>query len=55
MVLHSTLLITDLFETGTFLAIFARGPVERKLYPDVTDAAFYQYFLSCRGRCCTSS
>ena len=46
VVLHSTLLVTDLFETGTFLAIFARGPAQRKIYPDVTEAAFYQYVLS---------
>jgi cytochrome c oxidase subunit III len=46
VVLHSTLLVTDLFETGTFAVIFGRGPVQRKLYPDVTEAAFYQYFLS---------
>ncbi len=44
--LHSTLLVTDLVETGCFTLLFARGPAERKLYPDVTEAAFYQYFLS---------
>ena len=46
VILHSTLLLTDLVETGCFGFLFAKGPVERKLYPDVADAAFYQYFLS---------
>jgi cytochrome c oxidase subunit 3 len=46
VVLHSTLLLTDVFETGTFAAIFLKGPAMRKHYSDATDAAFYQYFLS---------
>jgi cytochrome c oxidase subunit III len=46
VVLHSTLLLTDLFETGVFAILFNRGPVQKKLFPDVTEAAFYQYFLS---------
>jgi cytochrome c oxidase subunit III len=46
VVLHSTLLVTDLFETGVFAVLFNRGPVQKKLFPDVTEAAFYQYFLS---------
>jgi cytochrome c oxidase subunit III len=44
--LHSTLLVTDLFETGCFAVLFGRGPTERKHYSDVTEASFYQYFLS---------
>ena len=46
VVLHSTLLVTDLFETGVFAILFNRGPAQKKLYSDVTEAAFYQYFLS---------
>lgn len=45
-VLHSTLVVTDLFETGTLAAIFLSGRAEVKHYPDVADAADYQYFLS---------
>ena len=46
IVLHSTLLVTDFFETGIFAVLFNHGPVQKKLFPDVTEAAFYQYFLS---------
>ena len=46
VVMHSTLVIVDLFETGVFAAIFRGGTAERKFYPDVADAAAYQYFLS---------
>lgn len=46
MVLHGTLLLTDGFETGTLAVLFAKGPVERKRYPDASDAAAYQYFFS---------
>ena len=45
VVLHSTLLVTDLVETGSFAFLFRR-PTERKHYADVTEASFYQYFLS---------
>jgi len=46
VVLHSTLLLTDLFETTVFAALFMSGKAERKHYPDVADGAQYQYFLS---------
>lgn len=46
VVLHSTLLVTDVFETGSLIALFASGKAKRKHYPDVSDAADYQYFLS---------
>jgi heme/copper-type cytochrome/quinol oxidase subunit 3 len=46
LVVHGTLLLTDLFETGTMAILFAKGPVERRLFPDASDAAAYQYFLS---------
>ncbi|MBW3654467.1 MAG: cytochrome c oxidase subunit 3 [Gemmatimonadetes bacterium] len=45
-VLHSTLLLVDVFETATLLALFAMGKAKRKHYPDASDAADYQYFLS---------
>jgi cytochrome c oxidase subunit III len=44
--LHTVLLVADLLETATFLAIFRLRKMEPKHYPDVEDAAFYQYFLS---------
>ncbi|HEX6042810.1 cytochrome c oxidase subunit 3 [Longimicrobium sp.] len=46
VVLHSTLIVVDVFETGTIAALFMTGKARRKHYPDVSDAAFYQYFLS---------
>ena len=46
VVAHGTLLLTDFFETGVFTAMFASGRAEVKHYPDVSDAALYQYFLS---------
>ena len=46
VVLHSTLLVTDVFETGALIALFASRKARRKHYPDVSDAADYQYFLS---------
>jgi hypothetical protein len=46
LVVHGTLLLTDLFETGTMAIMFAKGPIERRLFPDASDAAAYQYFLS---------
>lgn len=46
VVLHSTLVLVDVFETGTLGALFLTGKAKRKHYPDVGDAADYQYFLS---------
>lgn len=46
VVLHATLLVVDVFETATLLALFATGKALRKHYPDASDAADYQYFLS---------
>lgn len=43
---HTTLLLADIAETGTFYMIFRRGKQEPKHYPDTEDAAMYQYFLS---------
>jgi cytochrome c oxidase subunit III len=46
LVLHGTLIFTDLFETGVFAAIFLTGRGMMKHYSDAVDAADYQYFLS---------
>lgn len=46
VMLHATLVFVDVFETGTLAALFLTGQAKRKHYPDVSDAADYQYFLS---------
>lgn len=46
VVLHSTLVAVDVLETGTLGVMFLTGHARRKHYPDASDAAFYQYFLS---------
>ena len=46
VVLHSTLVVTDIFETGALAALFMARKAKRKHYPDASDAAAYQYFLS---------
>ncbi len=46
VVLHATLLVVDVFETGTLAWLFLSGRAMRKHYPDASDAADYQYFLS---------
>lgn len=46
VVLHTTLIVVDFFETGTIAALFLSGRAMRKHYPDAADAAFYQYFIS---------
>ena len=46
VVLHTTLIVVDFFETGTLAALFLTGRALRKHYPDAADAAFYQYFMS---------
>jgi cytochrome c oxidase subunit I+III len=46
VVLHTTLIVVDFFETGTLSALFLSGRAMRKHYPDAADAAMYQYFMS---------
>lgn len=46
VVLHFTLIIVDVFETGTLGLLFLLGKARRKHYPDAADAADYQFFLS---------
>lgn len=46
MFAHTTLLVTDVFETGTIAAIFLLGRQATKHYSDAEDAGVYQYFLS---------
>lgn len=46
VVLHSTLVLTDIFESGALAALFMSRKAKRKHYPDASDAADYQYFLS---------
>jgi len=46
VVLHATLVLVDVFETGTLAALFLSGKAKRKHFPDASDAADYQYFLS---------
>lgn len=44
--LHTALVIADLIESTVMLTMFRRRKIEAKHFPDVGDAAFYQYFLS---------
>jgi cytochrome c oxidase subunit III len=46
VVLHATLVVVDLFETGAFAVLFLLGHAQKKHYPDASDAADYQYYLS---------
>jgi cytochrome c oxidase subunit III len=46
LILHTTLLVADLFETGCFAVMFLIGHAQRKHYSDIGDAALYQFFLS---------
>jgi cytochrome c oxidase subunit III len=46
LVLHATLLVADFFETIVMVSLFIFGRAMKKHYSDVSDAAFYQYFLS---------
>lgn len=46
LVLHATLIVVDVFETGALAVMFMLGHAEKKHYPDVSDAADYQYYLS---------
>jgi cytochrome c oxidase subunit III len=46
VLLHGTLILFDLFETGALTVLFASGYAQVKHYPDASDAALYQYYLS---------
>ena len=46
IILHTTLLVVDFIETSIVAAIFHLRRAEIKHYPDVSDAALYQYYLS---------
>jgi cytochrome c oxidase subunit 3 len=46
VVLHSTLIVVDVFETGIIGLLFLTGRAKRKHFPDASDAADYQLFLS---------
>jgi heme/copper-type cytochrome/quinol oxidase subunit 3 len=46
VVLHGTLLAVNLVETAVLAWVFLSGRAERKNYPDASDAAGYQYYLS---------
>jgi cytochrome c oxidase subunit I+III len=46
VILHSTLLVVDLFETGAFAVLFLMGHAHNKHYPDASGAAEYQFLLS---------
>lgn len=44
--LHTSLMVADMIETMVVMIMFRRRKIEAKHFPDVEDAAFYQYFLS---------
>lgn len=46
VILHGTLLLVDLFETGALAVLFVSGHAQVKHFADAADAALYQYFLS---------
>lgn len=46
VVLHATLIILDFFESLVLAVMFVTGRAQKKHYPDVSDAAGYQYYLS---------
>ncbi|HET8633662.1 MAG TPA: hypothetical protein VFL88_05910 [Gemmatimonadales bacterium] len=46
LVAHSTLLVTQVFESSTMAAILYLGPVEPKHFGDVDDSCLYWYFLT---------
>lgn len=46
VVLHTTLIVVDLFETGALALLFLLGHAQKKHFPDASDAADYQYYLS---------
>jgi heme/copper-type cytochrome/quinol oxidase subunit 3 len=46
LVTHLTLLVADVFETGTAAVIFTLGRDEPKHFPDASDNSAYWYFLA---------
>lgn len=46
VVLHATLIVLDFFECLVLAVMFIAGRARKKHYPDVSDAAGYQYYLS---------
>jgi cytochrome c oxidase subunit III len=46
VVLHGTLVLTDFGESATLTALFLSRRAQNKHYPDICDAALYQYYLS---------
>lgn len=46
LILHGTLILTDVFETGTVAAIFTRGKQEGKHFVAAADNAFYTYYMA---------
>jgi cytochrome c oxidase subunit I+III len=46
LVAHTTLLVTQVFESSTMAAILYLGPVEPKHFGDVDDSCLYWYFLT---------
>ena len=46
VVAHSTLVATDLLETGAIAGLSFSGRWRDKHYSDASDAALYQYYLS---------
>lgn len=45
VITHTTLLVTDLFETLVLATIFARKREQEKHYPDASDNSLYSYFM----------
>jgi cytochrome c oxidase subunit III len=45
LALHTSLVVTDVFETGFLAVIMGRPPVEKKYFVDATNNALYSYFL----------
>lgn len=46
VIAHFTLLIVDVFETGTLAMIFTLAKQEEKHFSEVSDNAFYSYFMT---------
>ena len=46
VILHTTLVVVDTFETATLAWMFQSGHAKMKHFMDTSDATFYQYFLS---------
>jgi heme/copper-type cytochrome/quinol oxidase subunit 3 len=42
---HTTHLITDLIDTAVLTTLMFTGPIEGKRFSDVSDNAFYWYFV----------